>query len=101
MDKQCKQIEELREEVELWKKASENNSYKAFKFEQENAELKERNKELLESCEGATMMYKDLCKAKEIIKKLKALYLYPVVTNDDIKRQDEILEEAEQFLNLK
>ena len=40
----------------------------------------------------------NLTKAKEIIKKLKALYLYPVVTKDDVKRQDEILEEAEQFL---
>lgn len=40
-----------------------------------------------------------LIKAKEIIKKLKALYLTPVVTKDDVKRQDEILEEVEQFLN--
>ena len=40
-----------------------------------------------------------LTNAKEIIKKLKALYLSPVVTNDDVKRQDEILNEAEQFLN--
>lgn len=39
-----------------------------------------------------------LTKAKEIIKKLKALYLYPVVTKDDVKRQDEILAEAEQFI---
>ena len=38
--------------------------------EKENAELKEQNRSLLESCEGATMMYKDLCKAKEIIKYL-------------------------------
>ncbi len=36
------------------------------------AELSNRNQELLESCEGATMMYKDLCKAKEIIQKLIA-----------------------------
>jgi hypothetical protein len=39
-----------------------------------------------------------LTKATEIIKKLKALYLSPVVTKDDVKRQDEILAEAEQFL---
>ena len=32
------------------------------------SELQEENKSLLESCEGATMMYKDLTKAKEIIK---------------------------------
>ena len=40
-----------------------------------------------------------LVKSKEIIKKLKALYFYPVVTKDDVKRQDEILAEAEQFLS--
>ena len=33
-------------------------------------ELKEQNRQLLESCEGATMMYKDLCKAKDLIAKL-------------------------------
>ncbi len=38
-------------------------------------------------------------KAKELIKKLKALYLYPVVTKDDVKQQNEILTEAEQFLS--
>ncbi len=41
----------------------------------------------------------NLDKAKEIIKKLKALYFSPVVTKDDVKRQDEILNEAEKFLN--
>lgn len=39
-----------------------------------------------------------LTKATDIIKKLKALYFSPVVTKDDVKRQNEILEEAEQFL---
>jgi hypothetical protein len=37
-------------------------------------------------------------KAREIIKDLKALYFSPIVTNDDVKRQDEILAAAEQFL---
>lgn len=41
-------------------------------LEKENAELHVTNKNLLESCEGATMMYKDLQKAKEIIKKYLA-----------------------------
>lgn len=41
----------------------------------------------------------NLTTAKEIIKKLKALYFSPVVTKDDVKRQDEILNESEQFLN--
>jgi hypothetical protein len=40
----------------------------------------------------------NLTKAKEIIQKLQALYFSPVVTNEDVKRQDEILAEAEQFL---
>ena len=44
-------------------------------------------------------MLKKLNEAKEIIKKLKALYFSPVVTKDDVKKQDEILTEAEQFLN--
>jgi len=34
-------------------------------LEKENAELKEQNRNLLESCAGATMMYKQLIKAKE------------------------------------
>lgn len=37
-------------------------------IEKENADLKEQNKKLLESCEGATMMYEDLCKAKELLR---------------------------------
>lgn len=36
----------------------------------ENANLKEQNGKLLESCAGATMMYKDLQKATGIIKEL-------------------------------
>ena len=65
---------------------------KVTELEQENAELKS----------GCGMCYRkdreNLTKAKEIIKKLKALYLYPVVTKDDVKRQDEILSEVEQFI---
>ena len=33
-------------------------------------ELQEENKRLFESCEGATMLYKDLTEAKEIIREL-------------------------------
>ena len=36
--------------------------------------------------------------AREIIKDLKALYYSPIVTNDDVKRQDKILAAADQFL---
>ena len=65
--------------------------------------LKEQ-KELHKSvCDQLTHTHRNLgnqlTKAKELIKKLKALYLYPVVTKDDVKRQDEILAEAEQFLS--
>lgn len=35
------------------------------------AELRNRNQELLKSCEGATMMYKELQKAKKLIKIMK------------------------------
>lgn len=56
----------------------------------ENAELKEQNKKLLESCEGATMMYEDLCKAKELLKQwLQANICDSVVLFSD----------TEQFLN--
>lgn len=44
-------------------------------LEKENKELHVTNKSLLESCEGATMMYKDLCKAKEIINELVDDYI--------------------------
>ena len=66
----------------------------------ENAELKKSCKIQVDT--AFQMIYdkdEQLTKAKEIIKKLKALYFSPVVTKDDVKRQDEILAEAEQFLN--
>ena len=78
-------------------------------LKEENAELKEKLKpenclKLLAkegyvkfTCENGNE-HDQLNKAKEIIKKLKALFLFPIVTEDDIKRQDEILTEAEQFL---
>lgn len=61
-------------------------------------DLCKENKRLLESCEGATMMYKDLCESKEIIKKLLALYFSPIVTQDDLKKQDEIIKQAQDFI---
>lgn len=65
-------------------------------LEKENAELKERNRELLESCEGATMMYKDLCKTKELLKDV-----YKIAKRDwnDPKWHDQVLQKVEQFLN--
>lgn len=43
-------------------------------LEKENAELKATNKRLLESCEGATMMYKHLTKAKKLLKDITSSY---------------------------
>jgi hypothetical protein len=37
---------------------------------QTTKDLQKENRKLLESCEGATMMYKDLCKAIELINTL-------------------------------
>ncbi len=35
---------------------------------------------------------------KEIIKKLLALYSSPLVTQDDLKKQDEIIKQAQDFI---
>lgn len=61
------------------------------------AELKNRNQELLKSCEGATMMYKDLCKAKELIKELMgfSIQLCDCRHTADFEKTRE---EAERFL---
>jgi cobalamin biosynthesis Mg chelatase CobN len=67
-----------------------------------NKHLNSQNKALEEERDRYRNMTFDqreqLSTAKEIIEKLKALYLSPVVTKDDVKRQDEILAEVEQFL---
>lgn len=66
----------------------------------ENTELKDDNKVMADNYSKMEQkFYDNLTKAKDIIKKLKALYFSPVVTKDDVKRQDEILAEVEQFLN--
>lgn len=62
------------------------------KIEKENAELKNRNQELLESCEGATMMYEHLTKAKEIIEDF-------MITETGGIGYSELYDKAEQFLN--
>ncbi len=64
------------------------------KLLKENTELKNRNQELLESCEGATMMYKDLQKANEIIKKYLAIGVGGKITQNYL----DVTKEAEQFL---
>lgn len=57
-------------------------------FNPENCKYRQLQKE------NAKMKDKACC----IIEDLKALYFSPVVTKDDLKRQDKILSEAEQFL---
>jgi hypothetical protein len=61
----------------------------------ENANLKEQNGKLLESCAGATMMYKDLQKAKEIIKNL--IDDLTAIDGDEVKELGTV-KEAEQFI---
>ena len=75
-------------------------SAKVYKLQKENAELKAKNKWYSEQVcnKECAEVWGQLTKATEIIKKLKALYFSPVVTKDDVKRQGEILAEAEQFL---
>ena len=41
---------------------------------QTTKDLQEENRSLLESCEGVTMMYKDLCKTKELLKDITSSY---------------------------
>ena len=65
-------------------------------LEKENEELKNRNQELLESCEGATMMYKDLQKANDIIKKFLAIGVGGKITQNYL----DVTKEAEQFLKV-
>jgi len=67
-------------------------------LQKENAELKEMYHESDEDNNKLRENIPLLAEAKEIIKKLQFLYLSPVVTKDDVKRQDEILAEAEQFI---
>lgn len=69
---------------------------KAKAILKENAELKEQNRKLLESCEGATMMYKDLCKAKELIKRLMHEL---VISNRPYDEIELLVKDVEQFLN--
>lgn len=77
-----------KENAELKEQLLEQKQYTAFKCNEavKEKEVYEREHYLLTT-------------AKDIIKKLRALYLSPVVTKDDVKKQDEILNEAEQFLN--
>lgn len=64
-------------------------------LEKENIELKEQNEKLLGSCAGATMMYEDLCKAKEHINTLISCLIDWVQEGD---KDYCYIADAEQFL---
>jgi len=95
-----KENTELRKEVELWKKASETNSYKAFQLQEENKELlKDRDRWMQvdkEDCDNWSKDKKQLTKAKEYIKLL--LMNCVGVYESTGKTVAEIQAEAEQFL---
>lgn len=64
----------------------------------ENIELKEQNRKLLGSCEGATMMYEHLTKAKEIMKHLLDWQYDEYKKSETDKELFKVIAEAEQFL---
>lgn len=64
--------------------------------------LEDENKRLLQSCEGATMMYKDLCKAREIIRSLLTYCRnYPQQALEKIQQAEQFLREEEIKENTK
>ena len=89
-------VKELEKNIETLNKVINNvHVVRIIQLTKENAGLKDNFK----IAKDNEYEYQSLLtKAKEIIKKLRALYFNPVVTNDDVKQQDEILNEAEQFL---
>ena len=68
-------------------------------LEKENAELKERYAIINLNANIAVRDLNDqLTKAKEIIKKLYAVYYDPCITESDLKYRDELFAEIKQFL---
>ena len=108
----CKENTELKKVCEETQELLDKQIEATYKLDKENAELKglkdvatliRANNDTVTTLMQLNNMLvsksQQLTNGKEIIKKLKALYFSPVVTKDDVKRQDEILAEAEQFLN--
>lgn len=69
-------------------------------LEKENAELKEQNRKLLESCEGATIMYEHLTKAKELLREIIDTPVFNQMGGELYENEGytELVEETEQFL---
>ena len=68
-------------------------------LEKENEKLKVENAFCEKACEGATIMYKHLTKAKEIIQALLNNFTYPIGREDWTVEDKEIVDKAEQFLS--
>ena len=94
-EKQKEINKELVDENEALKFAARMSEKTEKQLRAEIEEFKETNHELAEL---AIARNKQNFKAKEIIKSLIALHYNPTVNKDDLKKQDKILEQAEQFL---
>ena len=98
--------EELKEENEelqkRFKSEHEINAKTNNNLIKQIEELKERNNHFDNALRGEALISHDrkaqLEKATKIIKNLLGLYFAPVVTNEDLKKQDEIIEQAKQFI---
>ena len=88
-------IAELQADVEARKFAMAMSEKVEKQLREENADLKNRNQELLKSCEGATMLCKDFQRAKEIIEGLmRFCRCFAQHHTEDIRYKD-----AVQFLS--
>jgi uncharacterized phage-like protein YoqJ len=106
-----KENAELKEEVKEWKDKADlwcntanlkdHNIMINKELEKENAELKEQNRNLLESCEGATIMYEHLTKAKELLREIIDTPVFNQMGGELYENEGytELVEETEQFLN--
>lgn len=93
-----KEIAELKNEVDLWKNASENNSYKAFQFEKENAELTE---ELTKKADTNHSLVEQMADLESENAELKRIVRMVAMINKDIYTEEgikAIYAEAEQFI---
>jgi DNA repair exonuclease SbcCD ATPase subunit len=103
-EKQIKELERRLEETEKELAEYQFNYPTIKELSEENAELKKQNEKLLESCEGATMMYKHLTKAKNIIKDYKIVVEGGHIEVCGVPEENrtifvlELNEQAEQFL---
>ena len=96
-----RRIEELEKACEETQELLDKQIEATYKLDKENAELKKDKKELCHSISegGKACVYLNdqFTKAKELLKKLLSAYTTYADSFDD--RDNEIVEEAEQFLN--